>query len=75
MQDYKQLEFSCETPEEVDAWKSSFLRAGVYPMKDDQDQRGGRGTAFYTGSETDLSQNGSRTNVNSLSHSQVESTD
>ncbi|XP_076316091.1 dynamin-like [Tachypleus tridentatus] len=29
--DYKQLELSCEGQEEVDSWKASFLRAGVYP--------------------------------------------
>lgn len=32
-QDYKQLELSCETQDEVDSWKASFLRAGVYPEK------------------------------------------
>ena len=31
MQDYKQLEVSCETQEDRDSWKASFLRAGVYP--------------------------------------------
>lgn len=31
--DCKQLELSCETQEEVDSWKASFLRAGVYPEK------------------------------------------
>ncbi|XP_071947301.1 dynamin-1-like isoform X2 [Antedon mediterranea] len=37
--DYKQLELSCESQEEVDSWKASFLRAGVYPetIKDDDD--------------------------------------
>uniref|UniRef100_A0A8C9SUG7 dynamin GTPase n=1 Tax=Scleropages formosus TaxID=113540 RepID=A0A8C9SUG7_SCLFO len=29
--DYRQLELACETQEEVDGWKASFLRAGVYP--------------------------------------------
>uniref|UniRef100_A0A8C3VJ66 Dynamin-2 n=1 Tax=Catharus ustulatus TaxID=91951 RepID=A0A8C3VJ66_CATUS len=29
--DYRQLELACETQEEVDSWKASFLRAGVYP--------------------------------------------
>lgn len=29
--DMKQLEFSCETQEDVDTWKAMFLRAGVYP--------------------------------------------
>src|SRR5690349_19553623 len=32
--DYKQLELSCENTDEVDSWKASFLRAGVYPEKD-----------------------------------------
>ena len=31
--DFKQLELSCETQDEVDSWKASFLRAGVYPEK------------------------------------------
>lgn len=34
MQDYKQLELSCESTDDVDSWKASFLRAGVYPEKD-----------------------------------------
>ncbi|XP_053381109.1 dynamin-1-like isoform X4 [Mercenaria mercenaria] len=29
--DYKQLELSADSQEEVDSWKASFLRAGVYP--------------------------------------------
>lgn len=28
--DFKNLELSCESQEEVDSWKASFLRAGVY---------------------------------------------
>jgi len=31
--DQKQLEMSAESQEEVDSWKASFLRAGVYPEK------------------------------------------
>lgn len=31
--DHKQLELSCETTEEMDSWKASFLRAGVYPER------------------------------------------
>ena len=31
--DYKQLELSAESQEDVDSWKASFLRAGVYPEK------------------------------------------
>jgi dynamin GTPase len=33
-QDLKTLELSCENTDEVDSWKASFLRAGVYPEKD-----------------------------------------
>lgn len=32
--DYKQLELACESVDEVDSWKASFLRAGVYPEKE-----------------------------------------
>ena len=38
--DYKQLELSCESVDEVDGWKASFLRAGVYPEKDAQTNNG-----------------------------------
>jgi len=31
--DYKQLELSADSQEEMDNWKASFLRAGVYPEK------------------------------------------
>lgn len=31
--DCKSLELSCESQEDVDSWKASFLRAGVYPEK------------------------------------------
>lgn len=31
--DYKQLELGCTNLDELDAWKASFLRAGVYPEK------------------------------------------
>lgn len=31
--DFKVLELSCEVQEEVESWKASFLRAGVYPEK------------------------------------------
>ena len=31
--EFKQLELSCGSQEEVDSWKASFLRAGVYPEK------------------------------------------
>jgi len=32
--DFRQLDLSCESQEEVDSWKASFLRAGVYPEKE-----------------------------------------
>ncbi|XP_067295851.1 dynamin-1a isoform X1 [Pseudorasbora parva] len=31
--DYRQLELACESQEDVDGWKASFLRAGVYPER------------------------------------------
>lgn len=31
--DSKALELSCESQEDVDSWKASFLRAGVYPER------------------------------------------
>lgn len=31
--DWKALELSCESQDDVDSWKASFLRAGVYPEK------------------------------------------
>ncbi|XP_059483195.1 dynamin isoform X2 [Neocloeon triangulifer] len=31
--DNKTLELSCESSDDVDSWKASFLRAGVYPEK------------------------------------------
>lgn len=32
-QEYKELELSAESQDEIDSWKASFLRAGVYPEK------------------------------------------
>jgi hypothetical protein len=31
--EYKQFELSCESSEDGDSWKASFLRAGVYPER------------------------------------------
>lgn len=39
--DFKQLDLSCESVEEVESWKASFLRAGVYPEKDQQSNNNG----------------------------------
>uniref|UniRef100_A0A8C8EUI0 dynamin GTPase n=1 Tax=Oncorhynchus tshawytscha TaxID=74940 RepID=A0A8C8EUI0_ONCTS len=35
--DYRQLELACESQEEIDGWKASFLRAGVYPEQNGSD--------------------------------------
>uniref|UniRef100_A0A7N8YHQ3 Dynamin-2 n=1 Tax=Mastacembelus armatus TaxID=205130 RepID=A0A7N8YHQ3_9TELE len=35
--DLRQIELACDTQEDVDSWKASFLRAGVYPEKDQND--------------------------------------
>ncbi|XP_033976403.1 dynamin-2-like isoform X4 [Trematomus bernacchii] len=32
--DLRQIELACDAQEDVDSWKASFLRAGVYPEKD-----------------------------------------
>ncbi|XP_035775782.1 dynamin-like isoform X1 [Anopheles albimanus] len=48
--DYKQLELSCESTDDVDSWKASFLRAGVYPEKE----------APANGDETEGSEDGSQ---------------
>ena len=31
--EYKTLDLACESQEDIDSWKASFLRAGVYPEK------------------------------------------
>lgn len=31
--DLRQIELACDTQDEMDSWKASFLRAGVYPEK------------------------------------------
>ena len=36
--DYKSLELSAENQEEVDSWKASLLRAGVYPERNTETQ-------------------------------------
>ncbi|XP_046739367.1 dynamin isoform X6 [Diprion similis] len=46
--DYKQLELSCETQDDVDSWKASFLRAGVYPERATE-QANGDGEEGYEG--------------------------
>ncbi|GJQ72967.1 shi [Trypoxylus dichotomus] len=46
--DYKQLELSCETLDEVDSWKASFLRAGVYPEKQTEVLNGEEGERYQS---------------------------
>jgi len=51
--DFKTLDLSCESQDDVDSWKASFLRAGVYPEKSnaegssnsDDGESGGSGNA------------------------------
>ncbi|TRY77663.1 hypothetical protein DNTS_005807 [Danionella cerebrum] len=38
--DYRHLELACDTLDEVDSWKASLLRAGVYPEKITTDGEG-----------------------------------
>jgi len=35
--DFKTLDLACESQDELDSWKASFLRAGVYPEKKTSD--------------------------------------
>ncbi|XP_060524196.1 dynamin [Cylas formicarius] len=51
--DYKQLELSCETLDEVDSWKASFLRAGVYPEKQTE-QLNGEESSNESGSSSSM---------------------
>uniref|UniRef100_A0A8C8APP4 dynamin GTPase n=1 Tax=Otus sunia TaxID=257818 RepID=A0A8C8APP4_9STRI len=37
--DLRQIELACDSQEDVDSWKASFLRAGVYPEKDQVNTR------------------------------------
>ncbi|XP_075403157.1 dynamin-2 isoform X1 [Tenrec ecaudatus] len=39
--DLRQIELACDSQEEVDSWKASFLRAGVYPEKDQAENEEG----------------------------------
>ncbi|XP_065575308.1 dynamin-like isoform X5 [Artemia franciscana] len=49
--DYKQLELGCESQDDVDSWKASFLRAGVYPEK--QASQNGEETSNESGTSMD----------------------
>uniref|UniRef100_A0A8C3C2K8 Dynamin-2 n=1 Tax=Cairina moschata TaxID=8855 RepID=A0A8C3C2K8_CAIMO len=39
--DLRQIELACDSQEDVDSWKASFLRAGVYPEKDQTESEEG----------------------------------
>merc|ERR1712106_998275 len=41
--DFKTLDLSCETQDDMDTWKASFLRAGVYPEKQSSEGTVGEG--------------------------------
>lgn len=55
--DYKFLELSCDSQEEVDSWKASFLRAGVYLDKTSSTQ--GQNNSSQDGNDMVGSSNGS----------------
>uniref|UniRef100_A0A8B9QLA2 Dynamin-2 n=1 Tax=Apteryx owenii TaxID=8824 RepID=A0A8B9QLA2_APTOW len=42
--DLRQIELACDSQEDVDSWKASFLRAGVYPEKDQEKAGQGENT-------------------------------
>ncbi|XP_022356528.1 dynamin-1 isoform X11 [Enhydra lutris kenyoni] len=46
--DYRQLELACETQEEVDSWKASFLRAGVYPERASETEENGSDSFMHS---------------------------
>uniref|UniRef100_A0A8C5RJE0 Dynamin 1 n=1 Tax=Laticauda laticaudata TaxID=8630 RepID=A0A8C5RJE0_LATLA len=46
--DYRQLELACETQEEVDSWKASFLRAGVYPERSGESEENGSDSLMHS---------------------------
>ena len=45
--DYKTLELSCQTQEEIDSWKASFLRAGVYPERNKENDEDEESVSIY----------------------------
>ncbi|XP_072130364.1 dynamin-2-like isoform X2 [Mobula birostris] len=46
--DYRFLELACDSQEELDGWKASFLRAGVYPEKCTLDSEEAVGTHNFS---------------------------
>ena len=63
--DYKQLELSCESQEDVDSWKASFLRAGVYPERSSE-------ASTTNGTEDGSSDSGVSTSLDPQLERQVE---
>jgi len=47
--DFKTLDLSVETQDDVDSWKASFLRAGVYPEKSNVTEGGAEGESENAG--------------------------
>ena len=37
--DYKSLELAGENQDVIDSWKASFLRAGVYPVRESSEEK------------------------------------
>ncbi|XP_041958795.1 dynamin-2-like [Alosa sapidissima] len=37
--DLRQIELSCDSQDDIDSWKASFLRAGVFPKNDQADSK------------------------------------
>ncbi|XP_056336782.1 dynamin 3a isoform X1 [Danio aesculapii] len=46
--DYRHLELACDTQDDVDSWKASLLRAGVYPEKTTGDGDGSSQTESFS---------------------------
>ncbi|XP_076042559.1 dynamin-1 shibire isoform X3 [Oratosquilla oratoria] len=51
--DYKELTLGVETQDEMDSWKASFLRAGVYPEKVTDQNSGDENTSEGPGTSMD----------------------
>lgn len=54
--DFKNLELSCESQEEVDSWKASFLRAGVYLDKSQSSTNNSNSDGDFDGSSSGSNQ-------------------
>lgn len=66
--DFKHLELSCESQEEVDSWKASFLRAGVYLDKSQSSSSNANSDGDYDSS----SGSGQMTSLDPILERQVE---